>query len=504
METIPQALAYWAAVTPDAVALLTPGQERVTYQELHAAVERLTAGLRALGLGRQDGIVLLFPEGLELCLALLAAMAAGIAIPLAWPGPEAERDRIIRTRHVRAILAADAAAAAARSSIHNELPIITLAPDPHGGCGRFRLDGQPIDAPAPAIPPRPEDVALILHSSGTTGRPKLIPRLHHNIVANCRAVRRFRAATSADRCLSLARATYSHGFNLLAFTIFSGASLIRTPQLDVAALARCVRDEAPTYISTTPAVLRLLSEQTAELRDVFRRSPLTRIHSSAGALAADELDRLEAALGLPILNGYGMSEASGIAGEPYPRVHRVPGSVGPAWCEVAILGEDGQALEPPAIGEIVTRGPTVFPGYLDDPDANAAAFLPDGWFRTGDLGFLDADGCLHLTGRGDELINRGGEKIVPHEVDDVLCAHPAVAEAAVFGVADTRLGQDVVAAVVPRPGAELTPRELRAWLLDRLSPFKAPRRIWFVAALPRTPTGKVKRGELAQRWRAQQ
>jgi acyl-CoA synthetase (AMP-forming)/AMP-acid ligase II len=496
VATIPQALAYWSAVTPDAVAILTPGREPISYRDLHAAVARLAAGLRSLGLGQHDGIAVLLPEGPELSVALLAAMAVGIAVPLAWPSPAAEYRRIIETQHVRALLVSDTLLA----STFAETPVITLVAGPTGDVGDLRLDGRAVGEPCPTIPPRSDDVALILHSSGTTGRPKLVPRLHRNIVANCLAVSRARAATSADRCLSAARSTYSQGFNLLMFTLFSGASLIRAPELDLAALPHWVRAYAPTYISTTPAVLRLLGDAAEALRKTFQHSSLTRIHSSAGFLSADELDWLEEALGLPILNGYGMSEASGIAGELYPRLHRVPGSVGPPWCEITILGETDRTLPPLESGEIVVRGPTVFPGYLDDPDAHAAAFLPDGWFRTGDLGFRDERGYLHLTGRVDEVINRGGEKIVPREVDGVLGAHPAVAEAAVFAVSDARLGQEVVAAVVLLPGAHATPRALRAWMLDRLSPFKAPRRIWLVDRLPRTPTGKVRRSELARRW----
>ncbi|MGH2617957.1 MAG: AMP-binding enzyme [Thermomicrobiales bacterium] len=146
------------------------------------------------------------------------------------------------------------------------------------------------------------------------------------------------------------------------------------------------------------------------------------------------------------------------------------------------------------------RGPRVFPGYLDDPEANAEAFLPGGWFRTGDLGFLDDAGFLHLTGRLGEVINRGGEKIDPCEVDAALASHPAVADAAVFAVPDARLGQDVVAAIVLKPGMRATPRALRRWLFDHLAAYKVPRRIWFVGDLPRTATGKVRRGELARLW----
>jgi acyl-CoA synthetase (AMP-forming)/AMP-acid ligase II len=503
IESIPEALGFWAAATPDAIALIEPGLPPVTYRELHEAVEQLAAALRARGLGGRDGLALLFPDGLELYLALLAAISAGIAVPLAWPNPESEYRQVLANRRVKAVLTSAEIPLAL-----THLPTITLAAGPSGRIGDFHLAGPGWGEPAAASLPGPSDIALILHSSGTTGRPKLIPRLHRNIVANCRAVTRVRAATAADRCLSIARATYSQGFNVLMFTLFSGASLVRGSGLDMDALPQWVRTYEPTYISTTPAVLRLLSEQYGELREAFRQSPLTRIHSSAGALSPGDLERIEEALGVPILNGYGMSEASGIAGEPYPRMHRVPGAVGPPWCDLTVLSEEDVPLGSGEVGQIVVRGPTVFPGYLDDAAANAATFLPGGWFCTGDLGFLDDGGYVHLTGRLTEVINRGGEKIVPREVDDVLMDHSAVAEAAIFGVPDARLGEDAVAAVVVNlhlpQGHNVTALSLREWMLDRLAAYKVPRRIWLVDRLPRTPTGKVRRGELARLWSEEQ
>jgi acyl-CoA synthetase (AMP-forming)/AMP-acid ligase II len=196
-----------------------------------------------------------------------------------------------------------------------------------------------------------------------------------------------------------------------------------------------------------------------------------------------------------------MSEAMYIAWSgPAPAEHRVGSCGRPLAAAIRILDEEGRDVSPGSVGEIVIRGPTLFPGYLDDPAANATAFLPDGWFRTGDIGRVDQEGFLYLAGRVKEQINRGGEKIAPIEVDRALTQNPAVAAAAVFAVPDDRLGEDIVAAVVLRPGVTASQRELRRWMLDRLSAFKVPRRIWFVDALPRTGTGKVQRGELARRW----
>jgi len=224
------------------------------------------------------------------------------------------------------------------------------------------------------------------------------------------------------------------------------------------------------------------------------------VRVTSGPLSLEDCDELANQLGAPILISYSSSEASGIAmALPPPAIHK-PGSAGQPVQDVKIVDAAGNSLESGTVGEIVVRGPQVFAGYLDDPTANAAAFFPGGWLRTGDLGYLDPDGFLFVRGRVNELVNRGGEKIAPVEVDRVLLRHPAVADAAVFGVPDVRLGEDVVAAVVLEPQVTLTPRELRGWLLDRLSPSKVPRRIWFVERLPRTPTGKVQRGELSRRW----
>jgi acyl-CoA synthetase (AMP-forming)/AMP-acid ligase II len=319
-------------------------------------------------------------------------------------------------------------------------------------------------------------------------------------MATCRAIIEARALTAADRGLSLSPTAYSQGFIILMTAIYSGGSLVSVTEADIAALPAWLRTFRPTYISTTPVVLRDIAAAPAEIQAAMREAAPRCVLSSSGPLSSGELSGLESMLGAPILNTYGMSEASFIAGEPFPAIHRVPDSVGLARCETRILDERGQEVVRGERGEIVIRGPRVFPGYLDDPDANAAAFLPGGWFRTGDVGFLDEAGYLHLTDRLGEVINRGGEMIAPREVDDVLLSHPAVAEAAVFGIPSARLGEDIVAAVVFREGQTVAARELRHWMHDRLSRHKVPRRIWLMDRLPRTATGKVQRGELALRW----
>jgi acyl-CoA synthetase (AMP-forming)/AMP-acid ligase II len=206
-----------------------------------------------------------------------------------------------------------------------------------------------------------------------------------------------------------------------------------------------------------------------------------------------------------VLNGYGTTETLGyISAEESPQtIPRKPGSVGLArpGLEIVIRNPEGSPLPPSVTGEITVRGDRVFSGYLDDPEATAAGFHPGGWYRTGDLGHLDEEGYLFVTGRAREMINRGGEKIVPHEIDDVLRAHPAVADAAAFGLPQARLGEEVAAAVVLREPGSLNERALRRWVAGRLSLHKVPRRIWFVPELPRTGSSKVQRGVLVERFR---
>ena len=291
----------------------------------------------------------------------------------------------------------------------------------------------------------------------------------------------------------------------LCAALCNGGCCVVPPGFDPVAYPAWLAEHQPTWTVSTAAELNLILEAAAlqgRERVAGPDSRLRLVRAGAMAMTPGTAERAEASLGALIFDGLGMTEASYITGCGPGAGDRRPGSCGPPLCsQIRVLDERGRDLPPGAAGEVVIRGETLFPGYLEDAEANAAAFLPGGWFRTGDLGYVDEDGYLYLIDRLNELINRGGEKVAPIEVDRALLIHPAVAEAAAFAVPDARFGEDVVAAVVLRPGVTATARELRRWLLDRLTPYKAPRRIWFIEQLPRTPTGKVQRGELSRRWR---
>ena len=364
------------------------------------------------------------------------------------------------------------------------------------GVAPARTPSQPI--------PGPHDVAVILHTSGTTALPKRVPRTHNSLVAVARAVSGATHLTPGDVLLLTAGIQQNMGLEDLLVALLNGGSCVVMPGFDPRAYPVWLQDYRPTWTILSPAELNLLLDHAAGAGREYVAGPdarLRAIGAGAQAMTPGTLARAERSLRAPVLPGYGMTETGNITKSGLDARDRRDGSCGRSWgIAIRVIDEYGSDVAPGATGEVVVRGPTVFSGYLDDPAANAAAFLPGGWFRTGDQGFLDGDGFLYLTGRVSELINRGGEKISPLEVDQALASHPAVASAAAFSVPDVRLGEDVVAAVVLKPGAMATPRELRRWMLDRLSPFKVPRRIWFVASLPQTPTGKVRRGVLADRF----
>jgi acyl-CoA synthetase (AMP-forming)/AMP-acid ligase II len=351
--------------------------------------------------------------------------------------------------------------------------------------------------------PSLDDVMMIAHTSGTTALPKRVPITHRMQLAAARARNRMRGLGADDACLLVAPSFTVMFMTNVVTMLVAGGALICSPYLDPLLALRANAELMPTWIHATPAFLSGMVQFASQRPDLFQ-NPRLRLVNWGGAGADPGLVcRLESAFGAPANTNYGMSEASAIAMSRTPGP-RSPGSVGLAAAgEVRIVDSMGRPTPPGEAGEIVTRGPNVFSGYLDDPEANASAFYPGSWFRTGDIGYLDADSYLFLTGRLKEQINRGGEMISPVDVEQALVSHPAVYDAAVFGIADSVLGEDVAAAVVLRPGLSASPRELRSWMLDRLTPHKVPRRIWFVSEIPRTASGKVRRGMLADRYREQ-
>ena len=487
---------WWAERTPDAPAILAPGRLPLTYRALLEQIERSVRALNDAGLGRNDRVALALPDGPELAVAILAVGSAATAAPLNPDSPVDDLGaRVVGLRPDAIVVLADTEGGPRRAA--GDVPVVDLVPTP-AAAGAFALRGDLGRRPDRDGFAGPEDVAYLLHTSSTTGSPKRVPRSHRMVCEVARTGAIWFALGPADRCLNVASMVHSQGVNSLLAALTAGGSMVCTGGYDPARVFAWIEEFSPTWTATVPPVLRSLLEQIEEAPERRGQHRFRFVRSSAAPAAAGLLADLEAALGVPVIDAYGMTEAQQIASSPLPPLPRKPGSAGlPLGPEIRIQDDAGTALPPGEAGEVVVRGPSVFAGYDGDPAATAAAFTADGWFRTGDVGYLDEDGYLFVTGRLSDIINRGGEKVAPREVEAALLAHKGVAQAAVFPVSDERLGHAVAAAVVPCDGCRLDEVALRRFVAARLAPARVPRRIVVVEAIPTGPNGKVQRRALA-------
>jgi acyl-CoA synthetase (AMP-forming)/AMP-acid ligase II len=342
----------------------------------------------------------------------------------------------------------------------------------------------------------PEDIALVLHSSGTTGKPRGIPRTHRNLLSAVPNYVDWVGIDALARVLLTTPLTFGMGAHGLSATVCAGGAVILSEAVPDAILGAVDRWR-PTWGYVAVALLDAILTE-AEESGVSAPPGMRALSVSNMAPSSTLGERVAAVFGAPLLEGYGSGETGLIAGSSAGRFS--PGVLDRVYVDaIATVDAHGAPTAPGTPGEIVVQGPQVSSAYLGDPEATAQSFVSADTFRTGDIGILD-DGALRLAGRVKEIINRGGEKFAPAEIDATLLTHPAVAEAASFSLPDRRLGEEVAAAVVRRAGTDITERVLRRYAARRLAPAKVPRRIWFVDVLPRTVTGKVRRGELAKRF----
>ena len=346
-----------------------------------------------------------------------------------------------------------------------------------------------------------QDVALVLHTSGTTSRPKIVPLRQINVTASAYHIGVSLALTPGDVSLNIMPLFHIHG--LIAATLASvaaGGAVSCTPGFNAFRFFAWFDEVRPTWVTAVPTMHQTLLQYAERNREILARGRLRLLRSSSASLPPQVMTALEEAFGVPVLESYGMTEAAHqMAANPLPPAPHYPGSVGiAAGPEVAIMDEAGTLQPPGTPGEVVIRGRNVTAGYEANPDANAKAFT-HGWFRTGDEGWLDEAGYLRLTGRLKEIINRGGEKVSPLEVDAVLMDHPAVQQVVTFAMPHDKLGEEVAAAVVLREGLSVDEAGLRAFAGERLAGFKVPRRIVFLAEIPKGATGKLQRIGLSAR-----
>jgi acyl-CoA synthetase (AMP-forming)/AMP-acid ligase II len=483
-------------------ALRAPDRAPLSYGGLRELAHSTVARLNGIGIGRGDRVAIVLPNGPEMAAAFVAIAAGATTAPLNPAYKAEEFEFYLTDLKARALVIQKGWECPAREVAQKlGIPVLELVPDTHGGAGRFALEG---GAPAAAAKPglaQDDEVALVLHTSGTTARPKIVPLTHANVTASARNIAGTLALSRADACLNVMPLFHIHG--LIAATLASlaaGGAVICTPGFNALRFFGWLDAERPSWYTAVPTMHQAILTRAERNADIIARAPLRFIRSSSASLPAQAMRDLAAAFSAPVLESYGMTEASHqMCSNPLPPRPQKPGLVGlPAGPEVAIMDEDGNILPQGGIGEVVIRGANVTLGYENNPEANEKAFTK-GWFRTGDQGMFDADGYLLLTGRLKELIKRGGEQVSPLEVDGVLSEHPAVAQALTFSIPHPMLGEEVGAAVVLRDGMECSERELRDYAARHLADFKVPRKIVFLPEIPKGATGKLMRIGLAEK-----
>ncbi len=498
-DTVIGLLARGAEAAP---AIAAPDRQPLTHGGLRALAARTVARLNGLGIGRHDRVAMVLPNGPEMAAAFLAIAAGATTAPLNPAYRADEFDFYLSDLNAKALVILHGMESPARAvAATRGIPVIEL--HPADLAGDFTLEPQaPMAGPAahPGMA-EAEDIALVLHTSGTTSRPKIVPLRQINVTASAYHIGEMLALGPDDVCLNIMPLFHIHGLIAAVLSsVAAGGAVCCTPGFNAFRFFAQYDAVRPTWYTAVPTMHQALLGLTARNAEIIARGRLRFIRSSSASLPPQVMTALEDAFGVPVIESYGMTEASHqMASNPLPPRPHFAGSVGiAAGPEVAIMADDGTILPPGSLGEIVIRGRNVTAGYENNPSANATAFT-NGWFRTGDQGTLDEQGYLRLTGRLKEIINRGGEKISPLEVDTILMDHPAVAQVVTFGMPHDKLGEEVAAAVVLREGHELDERSLRDFCGERLAPFKVPRKIVFLAEIPKGATGKLQRIGLAEK-----
>lgn len=477
----------------DAPALIAPDGSTLDFKALRTVVDRLGRELGGLGVGARDRVAISVPNGPTAALAFLASATCAAAAPLNPKYRETEFEFYLTDLAPRVLLvAADSGDAVLAAAATCGVKVVTV----RGEMGDLTLGV----AAGSAGTPNPDDAGLLLHTSGTTSRPKVVPISQRNLARSAVNIAASLALTADDRSLNVMPLFHIHGLmaGLLA-PLSAGAAVVATAGFDAFAFFNQLTTFAPTYYTAVPTMHQMIIDRGAR-RAEGELPRLRFIRSSSASLPSSVLEQLEAMFAAPVVEAYGMTEATHqMCANPLPPGQRKPRSVGiPTGIELAVLDEAGMPVATGATGQIAIRGETVVASYQDNPQATKDAFR-NGWFLTGDEGYLDSDGYLYLTGRLKELINRGGEKISPLEVDEALLRHDDVAQAVTFAVAHRKLGEDVAAGVVLRPERNVSERELKEFLAQSLAAFKVPRSIIFLDELPKGATGKLQRIGLAER-----
>ena len=489
----------------DLKALGAPDRQWSTYGDLKKMTAYVSSRLRSYGISVADRVAIVLPNGPEMATAFITMAQSCTTAPLNPNYREEEYLFYLKDLNAKALVVLqDYNGPALAAANHLNISVIKVSVNPQHLAGEFELLGEIHNSVISQRLPIPQDVALILHTSGTTSKPKIVPLLHSNIVSSAENIKSSLSLSEDDLCMNIMPLFHIHGLiAALSASIAAGGSVWCSPGFDALKFFRWLDDASPSWFTAVPTMHQAILARSKRNRDTIEKNKLRFLRSSSASLPSQVMKELERVFSAPIIEGYGMTEATHqMASNPLPPLMQKPGSVGrEAGPKIRIAHElENHLID--GTGEVVISGSNVTPGYENNFEANKKSFFyfeGERWFRTGDQGAFDHDGYLSLTGRLKEIINRGGEKISPLEVDEVLMDHPSVAQVVTFAVPHEKLGEDVAAALVLEEGSEVTESDLRAFASDRMVEFKVPKQIVILSEIPKGATGKLQRIGLAEK-----
>lgn len=488
-----------------APAISAPARTPLTFAGLRELLDNTVADLNLLGIGRNDRVAIVLQNGPEMATCFMACASAVASAPLNPAYRADEFEFYLSDLHAKALIVEfDSESPAIETAKKLGVRVIDLSVEPGSPAGSFKLkprDGDVSHATESLLKgyASPQDISMVLHTSGTTSRPKIVPLTQANLVASATNIRTTLQFTPGDCGLNVMPLFHIHGLiaGVLA-PLAAGSQVFCTPGFNALKFFSWMDEAKPTWYTAVPTMHQAIVGRSKGNADVIARNPLRFLRSSSSSMPPQVIKELEEVFKAPLVEAYGMTEATHqMASNPLPPQVRKPGKVGiAAGPEIAIMSMDGAILPHGETGEIVIRGNNVTSGYENNPIANTDGFR-DGWFRTGDQGNMDEEGYISITGRLKEIINRGGEKVSPREVDEILMDHSAVAQVVCFGMPHPKLGEEVAAIVVLREGHAVTERELQAFVSARAAEYKVPKKILFMDEIPKGATGKLQRIGLA-------
>ena len=479
-------------------SVIIPGGPNINYQDFRDEVEKIAGLLAGYGVNKGAAVSIVLENSLDFMVDFLAVTRAGaIAAPLNPAYTVDEFKFFMEDADAKLVIVSAGATAAIEAANSLSIPFLISSVNSDGKVALSHEDNNLSKSINPENP-SPDDIALFLHTSGTTSRPKGVPLTHSNLMTSLNNIVKTYGLSENDTALVVMPLFHVHGLIGVALSSLNSAgTIVIPPRFSASNFWQSQALTKATWYSAVPTIHQILLIRADD--DNAPAKSFRFIRSCSASLAPSVFSDLESRFGAPVLEAYGMTEASHqMSSNLLPPGSRAPGTVGVGTgVEIAIMNEQGTLLDVGERGEVVIKGKNVTHGYHNNPEANAEAFT-NGWFRTGDQGILSGGSVLTLTGRLKELINRGGEKISPLEVDAALIKHPAIAEAVCFGVEDVKYGEIVQAAVVL--SGESSESELQAFCSEQLADFKVPDRIYIVQELPRTATGKIQRRHVAAKF----